>query len=202
MSSTSARVGRSFSLVRLLSPLGRTPTCLTSLVPSVFASIMPGPPLAPGSPRSGSRPRNTSPFSSTPPWGAIDRLRLARFISLLFALRVGRRVPTRAPAPERIRGGRAPSIRRPSRAQPRRILALTPSSNLRKPPRRPPHAGGPSSLRRHRGWWRGRRRRPALGIIGGVVPQHRPQKAGQPAGQGDRGHRPAPPRRDAPGPGA
>jgi transposase len=34
--------------------------------------------------------------------------------------------------------------------------------------------------------------------IGGVVPQHRPENAGQPAGQRDRRHRPAPPRCDDP----
>jgi hypothetical protein len=66
------------------------------------------------------------------------------------------------------------------------------------------HAGGPPGgpLRRHRGWRRRRRRRrPALGIIGGVVPQHRPENPGQPAGQRDRRHRPAAPRRDPQGPG-
>jgi hypothetical protein len=140
------------------------------------------------------------PLTPTTMGSLDDRSMLARFISLLFALSGWRRVVPRAPAHERIRGGRAPSIRRLSlsvaKEFPRAHSLIEPARACRR------HAGGPTpgSLRRHRGWRR-RRRRPALGIIGGVVPQHRPQNAGQPAGQRHRRHRPASPRGDPQGPG-
>ena len=177
------------------------PSCPSG--PLVFASTMAGAAARHDSPLRAIGPgtRRRSDHHS-PPMGSVnDWSMLARFISLLFALSGWRRVVPRAPAHERIRGGRAPSIRRLSLSVAKEFPR---AHSLIEPARASPssrHAGAP--LVRYAGIVAGvrRRRRPALGIIGGVVPQHRPENPGQPAGQRHRRHRPASPRRDPQGPG-